>query len=81
MEDTIRRALSDVLNINDVSNLSMQDSLEDIGLDSINFVTLIVMLEDAFDIQVPEDKLKYENFQTIKKILKVIGELINDKKI
>lgn len=81
MEDTIRRALSDVLNINDVSNLSMQDSLEDIGLDSINFVTLIVMLEDVFDIQISEDKLEYENFQTIEKILKVIGELLSDKKI
>lgn len=78
MENTIRLALANVLNLADISSLSLQDSLEDEGLDSINFVTLIVMLEDAFDIQIPEDKLEYKNFQTIERILKVIGELIND---
>lgn len=79
MEDTIRQALTDVLNINDVSSLSLQDSLEDRGLDSINFVTLIVMLENSFGIQIPEDKFEYKNFQSIEKILKIIGDLLNDR--
>lgn len=79
MENTIRLTLSNVLNIADVSSISLQDSLEDIGLDSINFIMLIVMLEDAFGIQIPEDKLEYKNFQTIEKIQKSIGGLVNDR--
>lgn len=78
-ENIIRLALAGVLNIDNISSITVKDSLEDKGLDSINFVTLIVMLEDAFDIQISEDKLEYKNFQTIEKILKVIEESVNDR--
>lgn len=76
MENIIRRALADVLNIENISEISQQDNLENVGLDSINFVMLIVTLEDVLDIQISENKLEYKNFQTIEKILKVIEEQI-----
>lgn len=76
MENIIRRALADVLNIENISEFSQQDNLENVGLDSINFVMLIVTLEDVLDIQISENKLEYKNFQTIEKILKVIEEQI-----
>lgn len=76
MENIIRRALADVLNIENISEISQQDNLENVGLDSINFVMLIVTLEDVLDIQISENKLVYKNFQTIEKILKVIEEQI-----
>lgn len=76
MENIIRRALADVLNIENISEISQQDNLENVGLDSINFVMLIVTLEDVLDIQISENKLEYKNFQTIEKILKVIEKQI-----
>ena len=76
MENIIRRALADVLNIENISEISQQDNLENVGLDSINFVMFIVTLEDVLDIQISENKLVYKNFQTIEKILKVIEEQI-----
>lgn len=76
MENIIRRALADVLNIENISEISQQDNLGNVGLDSINFVMLIVTLEDVLDIQISENKLEYKNFQTIEKILKVIEEQI-----
>lgn len=76
MENIIRRALADVLNIENISEILQQDNLENVGLDSINFVMLIVTLEDVLDIQISENKLEYKNFQTIEKILKVIEEQI-----
>lgn len=77
-ENNVRHVLTEILKTDEMFNVSSQSSLEDNGLDSINFVMLIVMIEEAFDIQIPEDKLEYKNFQTIEKILDIIGELRND---
>ncbi|MGB0905552.1 MAG: acyl carrier protein, partial [Mangrovicoccus sp.] len=37
----------------DVSDVSMDQSLEDLGIDSLGLVESIFAIEEAFDIQVP----------------------------
>lgn len=37
----------------DVSDIGMEDSLEDLGLDSLGLVESIFAIEEAFDISIP----------------------------
>ena len=48
------------------------DLVDDIGMDSIIFISIVVELEAKFDIEVPEDMLLMENFKTINDIVAVV---------
>lgn len=49
------------------------DLIEDIGMDSIFFISLIIEIEEAFGITVPDDKLLMENFRKIDDIVDIVG--------
>ncbi len=59
-----------------IDNIPNLDLREDLGMDSINFVTLIVYIEDEFKIEIPIDKLEMKNFNTLENIEKIIEKLI-----
>lgn len=58
-------------------DLSDKTDLFDMGLDSINAMTLVLSLQDAFGIQFNTDEINFENFRTVADI----AELINCKNI
>jgi acyl carrier protein len=55
--------------------LSDETDLFDMGLDSINAMTLVLSLQDAFGIQFDTNEISFENFRTVADI----AELINRK--
>jgi acyl carrier protein len=56
-------------------DLSDETDLFDMGLDSINAMTLVLSLQDAFGIQFDTNEISFENFRTVADI----AELINRK--
>lgn len=46
--------------------------LEDLGMDSIAFITLVIKLEDAFGIEISDEWLIMEKFSTVEKIYSAI---------
>ena len=44
------------------------------GLDSIGFINMIVVLEDTFNITVEDDELLMRNFATIHKIKEYLNQ-------
>lgn len=71
IEELVRKSLETILNID---NIDENESLLDIGLDSLNTVRLVVMLEEIFDITIEIEKLVEENFRTINIIVDLIKE-------
>ncbi|MFD0590160.1 phosphopantetheine-binding protein [Paenibacillus sp. GCM10027627] len=59
------------LNVEELEQLDLQNY----GLDSLKIINLILDLEDAFDIQFPDQYLSYENISTISKIRTIVSEL------
>ena len=55
------------------------DLIDDLGMDSINFVSLIIQLEVEFDIQIPDDWLQMERFRDCSLIISAVEELITQK--
>ena len=45
------------------------DFLDDLGMDSITFMTLIIEIENQFQIQIPDDMLLMENFRHMEQII------------
>ena len=56
--------------------LSDESDIFSLGLDSINAMTLVFSLQDAFDIKFETDEISFENFRTVADIV----ELIKKKK-
>lgn len=56
----------------DMNILDFVDLIDDLGMDSITFITIVVEVENAFDIIVPDDRLVIENFRTLNDIIQVI---------
>lgn len=77
-ENQIRKKLKtlciDVLGSMDVDMDIIEgvNFIDDMGMDSIGFITLIVEIETQFGITVPTDKLLMENFATIDDVLKIV---------
>jgi acyl carrier protein len=79
--DSIKRKSHDVVLelLPDVRSEELSDTTDlfDMGLDSINAMTLVLSLQDAFGIQFDTNEISFENFRTVADI----AELINRKNI
>lgn len=69
--------------INGIDNIvvteeQLDDNLSDLGVDSINFIRIIVALEEEFECEVPDSKLMISEMDTIKKIVVVLKTLYED---
>ena len=62
----------------DVSSedLNEESDIFSLGLDSINAMTLVSNLQDAFEIQLDTNEINFENFQN----LATIAEMVEKKK-
>ena len=74
--DTIREVLAEHGRLSvDAASLEVGDDLYAAGLTSHASVSLMLALEDAFDIEFPEDLLKRSTFQSISAINEAITDL------
>ena len=56
----------------DFDVLEYTDLIDDLGMDSITFISIVIEVESTFDIIVPDEMLLMENFKNVDRILEVI---------
>lgn len=77
-EKRIKSIVASVLGVK-IENIKLGHSLqEDLGADSLNEIEIIMGIEDEFGIEIDEENLPKTKW-TIKKIVKYITKLIEDK--
>lgn len=59
--------------------LAYANFIDDLGMDSINFISLIIELETEFHIQIPDEWLLIENFGECDLIFSLVSKLITQK--
>lgn len=70
-----------ILNIiNSLDNISIskeqtEESLPDLGMNSISFIQIVVGLEEAFDCEIPDSKLLISEMDTVQKMFDVLQGL------
>lgn len=69
--------IKEILEFN--KEIDLDESLGKIGLDSLNSVSLIVMLEDRFDIMFNDSELVFENFLTVNKIIETVQNKVTGR--
>jgi acyl carrier protein len=76
MTDTIRRIVGTEGRLAvDVSTLEDDANLYDLGLTSHASVNLMLALEDAFDIEFPDEMLRKQTFESVTAIRAALEEL------
>ena len=59
--------------LDDISDYT--DLVEDLGMDSMTFVSVIIEIESKFNIIFSDDMLQIENFKTIEKIVALVQDI------
>lgn len=57
--------------------LEYVDLIDDLGMDSVTFISIVVEIESIFEIIVPDDMLLMENFRNVDGILAVVESAMN----
>lgn len=70
----IESMLSQILNkdIEEIKKLDTNDNLLTVGLTSIKAISLVVLIEQSYDLALEDDEFFFENLNTISKIEKLI---------
>lgn len=70
--EKVRSILAEQLDI-DEDTIEMESLvLDDLGADSLDIVDLVMSLEDAFDLEIPDDAI--ENMKTVGDVVRFIEE-------
>lgn len=57
--------------------LEYTDLIDDLGMDSITFISIVVEIEDVFEITVSDDLLLIENFRNVDSIIQIVEDAKN----
>ena len=83
--ETIKREvmalLSDLFKDNGVDTdiIEYVDLVDDLGMDSIVFISIVVELEAHFDIEISDDMLIYDNFRYVDDIAAIVENEFSKK--
>lgn len=67
-----------ILSLYDSFDIDSIDVFQDLGYDSIRFITMIVELESRFHIELPDQYLSMDDFGKIGTIVDIIETLIGE---
>lgn len=63
----------------DIDIFEYVDLIDDLGMDSITFISIVVETEAHFDIEVPDDVLLLENFRCVDDIVSIVEKELSKK--
>lgn len=63
----------------DIDILEYVDLIDDMGMDSITFISIVVEIEAHFDIEVPDEMLMLENFKSVDNIVSIVENELSKK--
>ncbi|URZ15355.1 acyl carrier protein [Clostridium felsineum] len=78
MEEKIINIICNALGNNDNRDLILKSKdLAEFGFNSLNFIKIIVKLEDEFDIEFSDNELNCSNYNSVYKILNLVKSKID----
>lgn len=66
--DIIRGALPKI----NMDNITGDTEFEELGIESIDFIAIVIALEENFDIEITDELLIMQNMNTVKKIENIL---------
>lgn len=75
--DNVLKVLNANLENTEITLEQTEDDLSALGMDSITFIRVVVALEEAFDIEIPDEYLLIIEMNTLSKITDVISAALD----
>lgn len=63
----------------EVSQEQIEDSLPELGMDSITFIQIVVALEEEFGCEIPDEKLLITEMDTVQKMLDILQSIYDNR--
>jgi acyl carrier protein len=63
----------------EVSQEQLEDNLPELGMDSITFIQIVVALEEAFECEIPDEKLLITEMDTVQKMVDVLQSVYDNQ--
>lgn len=63
----------------DIDIIEYVDLIDDLGMDSIKFISIVVEIELYYGIEVPDDMLLLENFKCVDDIVSIVESELSKK--
>lgn len=77
IEEKVVEILKDNCNVKDIEVKKLREiSFNDLGINSLNFIKIIVELEDAFDIEFDDEQINYGLLNNLRDLIDLIQEKI-----
>ena len=73
--DEVKKIVCETLEISDID---VDDDLVKIGMNSIEFVKIIVYVEESFDIEFPDELLALSKMNSIRSIYEVVKHVLDE---
>lgn len=73
-EEEVRGLLCEVLGLEEIGQVGADEDLQAIGFDSLNFIKLVIAIEDRYELEFPEEKLGLQFVRNIHDICSLIEE-------
>ena len=78
LEERIIQLVNSTINAG-LSIKNMQDDLQQIGMNSIKFIEIIILLEETFEIEIPDEKLLIAKMNTLNQIIDAVSIALSKK--
>ena len=75
IQEKILEIINDTIE-NAVSENQVDEDLSQLGMDSLKFISIVVTLEENFDMEVPDEYLLMTELNTVRKLVKVVSETL-----
>ena len=77
IEEKVKSILSELSGEVEISNEATLQN--DLALDSLSMVTLLVEIEDAFEVQLYEADMNPFDFETVQSVINMVGIYVQDE--
>ena len=65
----------------DITNVDLNSNFNDLGINSIEFVKMIVLVEDALNIEFEDEYLDYGKYNSIDEWIKYVEQKVLDNEL
>lgn len=62
---------------NEIDNICLDTSLQQLGLNSILFIEVIIAIENYFNIEFPDEKMIFSNVYSIRDLYNIVNNQTN----
>lgn len=72
IENVLKETLKSIVECGDIDEITLDSDLKNYSLDSIAFITLVVALENEFQVEFDDEDLSVNRFQTFQNLVDYI---------